>query len=82
MDMSLIAMIVIAVLALLLISLLLGLALGSMAYGADERDSKAGVLTALAAVRSPSGRPFFANADSVRDFVQTLDDSHEEQDLR
>lgn len=80
--MSLIAMIAIAISVLLLLSLLLGLALGSMAYGADERDSKAGVLTALAAVRSPSGRPFFADAESVRDFVKTLDDTRAEQDSR
>jgi hypothetical protein len=78
-DLSLIAMIVIAV---VVVSLLLGLALGTMAYGADERDSKAGVLTALAAVRSPSGRPFFPDEESVQDFVKTLDDSREERTPR
>lgn len=76
MSLSLIALIAIAI---LVVSLLLGVALGAMANGADERDSKAGLLTALATVRSPSGRPFFANAESVQDFVKTLDDSQDER---
>jgi hypothetical protein len=36
------------------------------------------VITKLAALRSPSGRPFFASGESVQEFVETLDESREQ----
>lgn len=48
-------------------------ALASVAKRADRQDSEMGLLDALARLRSPSGKPFFASRESVSDFVETLD---------
>jgi hypothetical protein len=68
---------IIAIVAVL--TVLLGLALMSAAKGADELDTETGVLATLASIRSPSGRPFFANGESMQDFVRTLEESRSEQ---
>lgn len=74
-PMDLLAIIAVVVVALVLLSILLGLALASAADGADEQHQEAGVLVKLAGVRSPSGRPFFGNPESVQDFVATMDEA-------
>lgn len=76
MGLSLIAIVVGAVAVL---SLLIGFALALLAEGSEDNDPDAGVLVKLSALRSPSGRPFFATPQAVQDFVQTLDDSREER---
>jgi hypothetical protein len=73
--MDLLAVVILVIAAVVLLSMLLGVALVSAAKGADEQDQETGVLVKLAGVRSPSGRPFFGNPESVQDFVRTLDDA-------
>ena len=75
MDFFVVALIVLA--AFVVVGTLFVLALVFAAQGADEQDHESGVLATLATVRSPSGRPFFANSESVQDFVKTLDDSRD-----
>lgn len=72
--MDLLAILIVAAVAVVVVSVLLGLALVSAADGADEQDQETGVLVKLAGVRSPSGRPFFGNPESVQDFVRTMDE--------
>jgi hypothetical protein len=79
MDLSLIVIVAIAV---VVISLLVGLALALLAEGTDEVDRDAGMLVKLAALRSPSGRPFFASSEAMQDFVRTLDDSRDDPSVR
>lgn len=79
MDLSLAAILVGAV---LVVSLLLGLALALLTQRAEDSDPDTGILATLAAVRSPSGRPFFPTAESVEDFVTTLDASRAERQTR
>jgi hypothetical protein len=73
MDLLLVIVMVAVVLALLLV-----LALGIAAKAADGGDHETGWLSALASLRSPSGKPFFANRKAMRDFVETLDDARDE----
>ncbi len=61
-----------------LLALLLVLALGIAAKDADGGDHETGWLSALVSLRSPSGRPFFADRKAMRDFVETVDDVNDE----
>jgi hypothetical protein len=79
MDLSLLA---IGAIAVIVMSLLVGLALALLAEGTDEVDRDAGMLVKLASLRSPSGRPFFANPEAMQDFVTTLDDTRDEERTR
>ena len=60
------------------LALLIMLALGLAAKAADGGDRETGWLSALVTLRSPSGKPFFANRKAMRDFVETLDEVREE----
>jgi hypothetical protein len=71
-------LIALAVIVAVSLAIVFLLALMSAANRTAESDREAGVLATLAAVRSPSGRPFFASPESVQDFVETLDESREE----
>lgn len=53
---------------------MLVLALGVAAKAADGGDKETGWLSTLVTLRSPSGKPFFANRKAMRDFVETLDE--------
>lgn len=74
MDLLLVIVIVVVTLALLLV-----LALGIAAKAADGGDHETGWLSALVTLRSPSGKPFFANRKAMRDFVETLDEVRDER---
>jgi hypothetical protein len=77
MDLLLLIAVVAAGLALLLV-----LALGVAAKSADGGDQEGGWLSALVALRSPSGKPFFASRKAMRDFVETLDDVEDDPAAR
>jgi hypothetical protein len=76
-DMDLL-LVIVMVAVVLVLALLLVLALGIAAKAADGGDQETGWLSALASLRSPSGKPFFANRKAMRDFVETLDDARDE----
>lgn len=60
--------------ALVGMALLLVIALGLAAKRADSGDRDTGWLTAVASLRSPSGRPFFASRGAMSRFVEDVDD--------
>jgi hypothetical protein len=64
------------------VALLLVVALGVVAKSADGSDHQTGWLSALVALRSPSGKPFFASRKAMRDFVETLDDVEDDEPKR
>ncbi len=66
-------LLVVLLVALAVIAVVVTFALASVAKRADRQDTEMGLLDALARLRSPSGKPFFANRESVSDFVETLD---------
>lgn len=73
---------IVVVAALVVLALLVTFALASAAKRADRQDGDVGMLGALARLRSPSGKPFFGNRDSVSDFVETLDRAQDEVDRK
>jgi hypothetical protein len=50
------------------------LALAVSARSGDNRLWEDGPLSLLGAIRSPSGRPFFASRNAMRDFLETMED--------
>ena len=73
---------IVVVVGVLVLVVVLVLALGVAAKRADRGDLESGWLSALIALRSPSGRPFFPNRKAMRDFVETLDDAHDDPPCR
>lgn len=67
---------------LVALALLLVLALGVAAKRADHGDRDTGWLVAVAALRSPSGKPFFANRREMSKLVQAVDEVRDDEDER